>query len=318
MSRFVVGAALILAAGIVQAQSYPTRSIRFIVPVPPGGGSDVTARMLAPRLSEVLGQQVVVDNRAGGNAMIGAELAAKSPPDGHTWLLGTSQHTVTPALVKSVPVSLLRDFIPVTVLVRAPQLLMVHPAVPARNVKELIALAKSRKGALNYGSGGIGSASHFSAELLKSMAKIDMAHIPYKGVGLAFSDLLGGQIDLMFPAIPSGVPYHRAGRVRALAVTGPNRHVSIPDIPTVAESGVPGYQVASWYGILLPAKTPPEIVNRVHSAFMEVLALPEIKAAVAREGGETAGMPAEAFAKFIEQELKRNADIVKAAGLTAE
>jgi tripartite-type tricarboxylate transporter receptor subunit TctC len=311
-------ACLLAEAGLASAQSFPARPIRFIVPVPPAGGADTVARLLAPRLGELLGQQVIVDNRAGGNATIGAELVAKAPADGHTWLLGTSQHTVTPSIVKSVPYDIGRDFAPVTLIARAPQLLMVHPSVPAKTTKELIALAKRQPGRLNYGSGGLGSASHLAAEVFRSMAGISITHIPYKGIGLAFVDLVGGQLDLSFPAIPSGVPYHRSGRLRALGVTSARRHASIPEIQTIAEAALPGYQVQSWYGILVPAGTRADVVNRINAAFVTALSAPDTKAALLAQGGDPDPGTPEEFARLIKDELVRNARITRAAGMTPE
>jgi tripartite-type tricarboxylate transporter receptor subunit TctC len=314
----ITSIAFIMGAGSATAQNYPTRTIRFIVPVPPAGGADTVARLLAPRLSDLLGQQVIVDNRAGGNATIGAELVAKAPPDGHTWLLGTSQHTVTPSIVKHVPYDIVADFAPVTLVVRAPQLLMVHPSVPAKSAAELIALARKKPGHLNYGSGGLGSASHLAAEVFKSMANISITHIPYKGVGLAFVDLIGGQLDLSFPAIPSGVPYHRSGRLRALGVTSLRRHASIPEIPAIAETALPGYQVQSWYGILVPAGTRSDIVIRINAAVTSALKMPETKAALIAQGGDPDPGSPDEFARLIKDELVRNAKITKAAGMTTE
>jgi tripartite-type tricarboxylate transporter receptor subunit TctC len=311
-------AIILLAVVPVFAQSYPARAIRFIVPVPPGGGADAVARLLAPKLSELLGQQVIVDNRAGGNATIGADYVAKSPPDGYTWLLGTSQHTVTPSIVKHVPYDIAADFAPVTLVVRAPQLLMVHLSVPAKSTAELIALAKRQPGRLNYGSGGLGSASHLAAAVFASMAGISITHIPYKGVGLAFVDLVGGQLDLSFPAIPSGVPYQRSGRLRALGVTSLRRHASIPDVPTIAESALPGYQVQSWYGVLVPVGTRADIVARVNAAFTTALRAPETKAALVAQGGESDPGTPDEFARLIRDELARNAKITRAAGITPE
>jgi len=314
----ITSIAFIMGAGSATAQNYPTRTIRFIVPVPPAGGADTVARLLAPRLSDLLGQQVIVDNRAGGNATIGAELVAKAPPDGHTWLLGTSQHTVTPSIVKHVPYDIVADFAPVTLVVRAPQLLMVHPSVPAKSAAELIALARKKPGQLNYGSGGLGSASHLAAEVFKSMANINITHIPYKGVGLAFVDLIGGQLDLSFPAIPSGVPYHRSGRLRALGVTSLRRHASIPEIPAIAETALPGYQVQSWYGILVPAGTRSDIVIRINAAVTSALKMPETKAALIAQGGDPDPGSPDEFARLIKDELVRNAKITKAARMTTE
>lgn len=313
-------AVLIVAVGAapVFAQSYPARAIRFIVPVPPGGGADALARLLAPKLSESLGQQVIVDNRAGGNATIGADFVAKAAPDGYTWLLGTSQHTVTPSIVKHVPYDIATDFVPVSLAARAPQLLMVHPSVPAKTTVELIALAKRQPGHLNYGSGGLGSASHLAAAVFASMAGIKIVHIPYKGVGLAFVDLIGGQLDLSFPAIPSGAPYMRSGRLRALGVTSPRRHASVPEVPTIAEAALPGYQVQSWYGVLVPAGTRSEIVNRINAALTAALRAPDTKAALTAQGGEPDPGTPEEFGRLIKDELARNAKVTRAAGITPE
>jgi len=265
-----------------------------------------------------LGQSVVVENRAGGNATIGAEFVARSAPDGHTWLVATSQHTVTPSIMRKIPYDVATDFAPVTLMARAPQLLTVHPSAPARSVKELIALARNRRGEFNYGSGGIGSASHVSAEVFRSIAKIEIVHIPYKGVGLAFGDLVGGQLDFMFPAIPSGVPYHRSGRLRALGVTSPTRHPMIPELPTLAEAALPGYAVSSWYGIVLAAGTRADIVNRINEAFVGVLGLPEIKTALIAQGSDAAPGTPEQFAQLIKNDLVRNAKVVKDAGVSPE
>jgi tripartite-type tricarboxylate transporter receptor subunit TctC len=318
MRRTVSVVAALLAAQGALAQSFPARPMRLIVPVPPGGGADFVARLVAPKVGELLGQQMVVDNRAGGNATIGADFVAKSAPDGHTLLVATSQHTVTPSLMRKIPYDIAGDFAPVTLLARAPQLLVVHPAVPAQSVKALIALARSKRGQLNYGSGGIGSASHLSAEVFRSMAKIEIVHVPYKGVGLAFGELVGGHLDLMFPAIPSGVPHHRAGKLRALAVTSSARHPSIPEMPTVAEAALPGYEVNSWYGVVLPAGTPAAIVTRINAAFVNVLSLPETRTALVERGSDPAPGTADQLARLIRDDLMRNAKIVKAAGVTPE
>ena len=308
----------VCAATAVAAQGYPQRAIRWVVPVAPGGSPDVLARLLAPRLSELLGQQVVVDNRAGGNAMIGAELVAKAPPDGYTWLLATGQHTVTPFLVRRMSYDIVADFAPVAEIMQASQLLTVHPAVPAKSVRELIALARTSNGRLNYGSGGLGSAAYMSAELFKSMAKVEMAHVSYKGAGPALIDLLGGHLDLMFPAILSSAPYHKAGRLRGLGVTSPRRHPSLPELPTVAEAALPGYQTGSWYGILAPAGTPREIVARVNAAVVKLVNAPDIRDALIAQGGDPETGTPEDLARLVRDELARAAAIVKAAGAKPE
>ena len=316
-ARCVLVVAACAAASAV-AQSYPQRAIRWVVPVAPGGSPDVLARALAPRLSELLGQQVVVDNRAGGNAMIGAELVARAPADGYTLLLATGQHTVTPSLVKKMPYDIIGDFAPVALIMQASQLLTVHPSVPARNVRELIALARARAGRLNYGSGGLGSAAYMSGELFKNMAKVEMVHVSYKGAGPALIDLLGGHLDLMFPAILSSAPYHKAGRLRGLGVTSARRHPSLPEIPTIAEAALPGYQTSSWYGILAPAGTPRDIVNRVNAAVVKLVNASDIREALIAQGGDPETGTPEELARLMKEELARSAAIVKAAGVKPE
>lgn len=321
MKKIIFSLTVAIAAGDAQpllAQAYPTRAIRFIVPAAPGGGPDVVARLLAPRLAEVFGHQVVVDNRTGANAMIGADLVAKAPPDGYTWLFGTGQNTVNPSLVRKMPHDIIKDFAAVTVVLQAPFVLTVHPSVPAASVRDLINLARSKPGKLNFGSGGVGSAAHLSGELFKTMAKVDFVHIPYKGVGIALSDLLGGQLDLMFPAVASGIPYHKAGRLRGLGVTSPRRHPSIPEVPTIAEAALPGYELRSWYGVLVPAGTPRDIVNRINAAVIKVVNTPEMREMLIAQGTDPETSTPEEFAQFLQEELVRAARVVKASGAKPE
>ena len=305
----------ILSAAL--AQSYPARPIRIVVPTAPGGAPDVVARYLAPQLSEALGQPIVIENRAGANAMIGADAVAKSAPDGYTWLFGTGQNTVNPSIMKKVPHDIVEDFAPVSLIFHAAYMLTVHPAVPASSVQSLIGVARAQPGKLNFGSGGIGSAAHLSAELFMMSTGVRMIHVPYKGVGLALSDLVGGQIDLMFPAIASGVPHHRSGRLRGLAITSPRRHPSVPELPTVADT-VPHFESRSWIGVLMPAKTPKEIVARVNGAIVTIVNLPEVRQALIAQGADPETDTPEAFAKFIRDEVARAARVVKAAGIKPE
>jgi tripartite-type tricarboxylate transporter receptor subunit TctC len=299
------------------AQTYPTRAIRIVVPTAPGGAPDVVARYLAPRISEVLGQSIVIDNRAGANAMIGADVVAKSPPDGYTWLFGTGQNTVNPSIMKKVPHDIVEDFAPVSLVFHAAYLLTVHPAVPAKSVRDLIAIARAQPDKLNFGSGGTGSAAHLSAELFKMMTGVRMVHVPYKGVGIALGDLLGGQIDLMFPAIASVVPYHRSGRLRGLAVTSPRKHPSAPELPTIAET-VPNFESRSWIGVLVPAGTPREIVTRINAAVVKVVNTPEVRQALIAQGADPETNTPDEFARFIRDEVARAARVVKAAGIKPE
>ena len=299
------------------AQTYPAKTIRIVVPTAPGGAPDVVARYLAPRFTEALGQPMVVENRAGANAMIGADVVAKAAPDGYTWLFGTGQNTVNPSLMKKVPHDIVEDFAPVSLIFHASYMLAVHPAVPARSVNDLIALARAQPGKLNFGSGGNGSAAHLSAELFKMRTGVKMEHVPYKGMGLALGDLLGGQIDLMFPAIASGVPYHRSGRLRGLAVTSPKRHPSVPELPTIAET-IPGFESRSWIGVLVPAGTPKDIVARVNAAIVKIVNTPEVRKALLDQGADPETNTPEEFARFIREEVARAARVVKAAGIKPE
>ena len=296
------------------AQPYPTRPIRWVVAGAPGGSADAVARLLAPELSQLWGQQVVVDNRTGGSATIGAHLVAEAPADGYTWLFGTGQHTVIQGLVKKMPYDIARDFAPVAYFALTRYLLMVHPAVPAKSVKELIALAKARPGQLNFASGGIGSTGFLSGALLQVMTGINMAHVPYKGGGLALTDLLGGHVDLMFPSIPSAVPFYKSGKLRGLGVTSPRRHPLLPDIPAIAET-LSGYEMQTWFGILVPAGTPREIVTRVNAAFVKIVNTPTTNAALIARGADPETSTPEEFARLIKGELVRNAKLLRAAGL---
>ncbi len=305
------------AAAPCVAQTYPTRPIRIVVPTAPGGAPDVVARYLAPRISEVLGQSILVDNRAGANAMIGADVVAKSPPDGYTWLFGTGQNTVNPSVMKKVPHDIVEDFAPVSLVFHAAYLLTVHPAVPAKSVRDLIVIARAQPDKLNFGSGGTGSAAHLSAELFKMMTGVRMVHVPYKGVGIALGDLLGGQIDLMFPAIASVVPYHRSGRLRGLGVTSPRKHPSAPELPTIAET-VPNFESRSWIGVLVPAGTPREIVTRINAAVVKVVNTPEVRQALIAQGADPETNTPDEFARFIRDEVARAARVVKAAGIKPE
>ena len=298
-------------------QAYPTRAIRFVVPTAPGGGPDVIARFLTPKLTEILGQQVVVDNRAGANALIGADVVAKAPADGYTWLFGTGQNTVNPSILKAMPHDIIKDFAPVSLVFQAPYFMLVHPAVPAKSVKEFIAFTKANPNKLNVGSGGIGSAAHLSAELLQVMTGIRMVHVPYKGVGIALADLVGGHIDLMFPALASGLPYHKSGRLRGLGITSPKRHPSAPDVPAIAET-VPKFEARSWIGVLVPAGTPREIVNRLNSVFVKLVNTPEVREQLIAQGVDPETNTPDEFAVFLRNEVSRAAQVVKAAGIKPE
>lgn len=322
-------AAALLAAGFscaVQAQTpstgsgqaYPARPVRFIVPYVPGGGVDFVGRIVAQKLSETWAYPVVVENRPGGGTNIGSELVARSAPDGYTLLIGGVPNTANMTLFKKVPYDVVRDFAPVTRMTTAPNLLVVHPSVPAKSVKELIALAKSRRGELTYASAGIGSSNHLSGELFRIMAGVDILHVPYKGGGAAVTDLLAGQVSMYFSTTPSSMPFVRAGRLRALAITSARRSPIVPDVPTIAESGLPGFEQSAWHGLFAPAGTPQAVVGKLHDEAVRVLRLPEITERLAAQGVDVvASSPAE-FAAFIKQDVAKYAKLVKTAGIRVD
>ena len=293
------------------AEDYPTRPIRLIVPFAPGGGNDTVARLVGESLGKRLGQPVVIDNRPGAGGAVGAQAAAKAPADGYTLFLGgVGSHAINPNLHKDLPYDPIKDFAAVSLLASAPLILVVHPSVPAQSVQQLIALARSHPGKLNYASNGNGSSSHLAAVMFAGMTGIDMVHIPYKGLAPALTDLLSGQNQLMFSSVVAILPHVRAGKLRALAVTSRKRMALRPDVPTIAESGVPNYETSSWYGILAPAGTRPEIVRRLHDEIVRVLAQDDVRRALAQEGAEPIGDSSEEFMQFIRAEKQRlGADI---------
>ncbi len=297
-------------------QSNPSQPIRLVVAAAPGGGPDITARFLALKFSKALGQQIVVDNRAGANGAIGAEIVAKAVGDGHTWLLATGQHTTNPSLQKNLSYDIVKDFTAVSLLVANTYYLVVHPSLPVKSVRAFVALARAQPGKLNFGSGGVGSASHLAGEMFKVAAKVDMVHVPYKGASLAVTDLLGGHLEVMFPAIASALPLMQSGRIRGLAVTSPKRHPALPEVPTISESGLPGFDFRSWVGILVPAATPKEIVRRIHAVIIETVGQRENREALIAQGTEpwTSASPEE-FAEFIRGEVVRFSQLLKASGV---
>jgi tripartite-type tricarboxylate transporter receptor subunit TctC len=304
-------------APLAHGQAYPSKPIRFIVGFPPGGTNDIVARLLAPKLGENLGQQVVVDNRGGANTAIASELFVRSPPDGHTIMLNAPGHATNPALMK-LNFDPIRDFAFVTLVAESQNLLVVHPSLPARNVKELIALSKKHPGVINYGSSGIGTTVHLSAELFKYMAKINWVHIPYKGGGPGLVALLAGEISLYFGNVPTVIRQARDGKLRALATTGAKRSRAAPDIPTVAESGVPGYEVTTFYGISAPAKTPRPVVDRLHTEIVRALKSPDLSEKLQGLGAEPVGNTPEQYAAFMQAEIAKWGNVIKAAGIKAQ
>jgi tripartite-type tricarboxylate transporter receptor subunit TctC len=315
----VVASLVVCAMATGHAQNYPTKPIRIVVPFAPGGGGDLVARTVAAKLTEGLGQPVVVDNRAGAAGSIGADIAAKSPPDGHTLLLGSNGPlAINPSLYAKLPYDAARDFAPVSLVTVMPFVLVVHPALPVRAVKELIALARSRPGELNYGSPGNGSSTHLANELLKSMTGMKIAHVPYKGVAPAATDLISGQIQMMSGDLSTLVPHIRSGRMRALAVTSSRRSALLPETPTIAESGVPGYEASGWFGVLVPAGTPPSIVQRLNAAMLKGLAAADARERLAAFGGEVAPGTPEQFAAHIRTEAAKWGKLIRALGLKPE
>ena len=301
------------------AQDYPLRPVRLIVPFPPGGGNDIVARAVAQELGKSLGQQFVVDNRAGAGGAIGAELAARSPADGYTLFLGgVGSHVVNPSLHAKLPYDPIRDFAPVTLIASAPSVLVVNPALQATSLSELTALARAHPGKLNYASNGNGSSAQLAAVLYESMAGVRMVHVPYKGVAQALVELMSGEVQVMFGTLVAILPHIKAGRLRALAVTGRNRSALLPEVPTLAEAGLPGYEAGSWYGILAPSGTPAAIVTRLNAEINAAIRQPEVRERLAAEGAEVVGGAPEEFAFHIRGELERMKKLVRTAGLRIE
>jgi tripartite-type tricarboxylate transporter receptor subunit TctC len=315
----LVGSFLASAMSVALAQpGYPTRPIRIIVPTSPPGGADVVARSIAPGLSERLGQQVVVDNRSGASTMIGGELAAKAPPDGYTLMMAISTLAINPATFKHVPYDALRDFAPITHAAVQPLLLVAHPSFPARTVKELVVLAKARPGDITYSSPGFGTNPEMGMELFLFMSGTRMLHVPYRGGGESIIALVSGHTSVAVASMLGAIPHVRSGRLRALGVTSAKRAPTAPDIPTIAEAGVPGYESLQWYGLVAPAGTAKEIVARLNKEAVAVLRTPEISARLASDGAEVIASTPEEFSAYLRAETEKWAKVVKAAGIKPE
>lgn len=315
LKTFAAAAMFAVSAGSALANDYPTKPIRLVVPFAAAGTTDFLARAIAQKLGSNLGTSVVVDNRPGAGGNIGSDIVAKSEPDGYTLLLGTvGTHAINASLYKKMPYDTVKDFAPVTLVASVPNMVVVHPSVPAKSIKELIALAKAKPGSLSFGSSGSGSSIHLSGELFKSMAGVDMLHVPYKGSGPAVSDLIGGQINMMFDNMPSSLPHVKAGRLRAIAVTSAKRSPAMPDLPTVAESGVPGYESVAWFGVLAPAGTPPALVKKLNAEIVKVLKSPDVAQRLASQGAEPVYNTPEEFSALIKTEMVKWAKVIKASG----
>ena len=315
VQRAAFAAMAFLLAVDAWAQAYPTRTIRLVVPFPAAGTTDILARDVAQRLSVSLGQSVVVDNRPGAAGNIGSDLVAKSAPDGYTLLMGTvGTHAINPSLYSKMPYDHVKDFVPIVLVAGVPNVLEVTPSLPVNSVADLIKLAKEKPGQLNFASSGSGTSIHLSGELFKTMAGVDMVHVPYKGSAPALTDLMGGQVQLMFDNLPSSLAQIKAGKLRAIAVTSAQRAAALPNIPTIAESGLPGFEASSWFGLLAPAGTPPAIVARINADVNQWLQTSAAKEQLLAQGAAPAGGTPEQFAAHIRAETEKWAKVVKVSG----
>jgi len=323
MSRWVClsAAAVFLGCPALQAaaQAYPVKSIRLVVPFPPASGADILARAVGTKLTGRWGQQVLVDSRPGASGVIAAEIVVKAPADGYTLMLGTSSsHAINVSLRQKLPYDPLRDFSPVSLVARVPMLVMAHPSLPVKNAKELIAFARARPGQLNFGTAGNGTTAHLAGELFKSMARVDIVHVPYRGSPQALLDAVSGQVSLAIAPTLTGLPQVNAGRLRALAVTTPRPSSIAPDVPTLAESGLPGYEATLWYGLFAPAGTSREIVGRLSGEVVAILGLADVRESLQQQGAEPAGNSPEEFAAFVKSEIAKWAEVVKTSGARAD
>jgi len=314
-----MAAALLLAFGAAaQAQGFPAKPVRLVVPFAPGGGADILARLVGQKLAEPLGQSVIIDNRAGAAGIVGGEIVVKSPADGYTLLMGAPGLAINPSLYTRLPFDALRDLAPISLVGAVPNLVVVHPSVPARTLQELVALARARPGRLNYASPGRGTSLHFAAELFRSMTGTELVHVAYKGGAPAVTDLVGGHVDLMFDVLPSSLPYVKGGRLRALAITATQRSPLLPDLPTVAESGLAGYQAITWNGLLAPAGTPRDVIARLQQAIHQAVRAPDMRERYAAIGTDQVTNTAEEFTAFMREETAKWARVAKAAGIKPE
>jgi tripartite-type tricarboxylate transporter receptor subunit TctC len=316
--RFLPVLAAALLAAPVFAQTYPSKPIRVIVPFAPGGVADFAARNVTTRLSESLGVAVIIENRGGAAGITGSDVVAKAPPDGYTVLITSIAHTINLSVNKNLPFDTRRDFTPVTLIADSPNMLVIHPSLPARSVREFITVARARPGEITFGSSGSGTSPHLSGELFKVMTKTNLVHVPYKGGGPAVIDLMGGHIQAMFSTLPSSLPQIRAGRLRALGVTSERRFAGTPEIPTIAESGVPGYAISGWTGMFVPAGTPKEAVNRLYADTAKILGAPKTKELFLGQGAEPGNKPPAEFAAFVESEIVKWKKVVEFSGARAD
>ena len=307
---------LCAATTYAQAQTYPTKAVRLVVPFAAGGSTDIIGRVIAQKLNEMWGQPVLVDNRAGGSTVIGTDIVAKSAPDGHTLLVTPAPFTIVPSLMAKLPYDPQKDFEPITLINTTPLVVVVHPGVPAKSVKELIALAKARPGALNYGSSGSGGSNHLAGELFNAMAGVKMVHVPYKGNAPALTDLVGGHVDLVFNGLTSALPLVKSGKLRALAVTSLNRAGALSDAPTLDESGLKGFQAVAWNGLTAPARTPREVIAKINADVLKVIRSPELVEKLKAEGSDPVGSTVEQYARFLREEIVKWSKVIKFANVS--
>jgi len=317
-NAFLTSVMALLFAGPILAQSFPAKPVRVVVPYPPGGPTDIVARVLFQQVAEATGQQFLIDNRAGAGGNIGAELVAKSPPDGYTVLIGTTAHAINMSLFKNLNYDIQKDLIPVSLLTQGPLVLVAHPQFPASSVKEVIELAKTKPGGLNFASSGNGQSTHLSAELFNSMAGIKMAHVPYKGSAPALTDVMSGQVDVMFDTTLSAMPFVKAGKLKALGLTSAVRSPAAPDVPTIAESGLPGYEVFAWNGVLVPTGTPKAIIQQLNDHIRKAMLLPQVKDKFSAQGFAASWNSPESFGVFLKTEVDKWSRTVKASGATLD
>ena len=315
---FICGLLSLVLTAPANAQSYPNKPVRVVVPYPPGGPTDIVARVLFQQVSEATGQQFLVDNRAGAGGNIGAEIVAKSPADGYTLLIGTTAHAINMSLFKNLSYDVQKDFAPVSLLTQGPLVLVAHPQFPANSIKEVIELAKSKSGGLNFASSGNGQSTHLSAELFNTMAGIKMSHVPYKGSAPALTDVMSGQVDVMFDTTLSAMPFVKAGKLKALGLTSPVRSPAAPDVPTIAESGLPGYEVFAWNGVFVPAGTPKAIVQQLNDQIRKAMLLPQVKDKFSAQGFAASWNSPENFGVFVKNEVDKWSRTVKASGATLD
>jgi len=317
-THLALAACVAVASASAAAQEFPSKPLRLVVGSTPGGGTDISARLIAPLMSERLGQQIIVENRPGATTTIGVNHVVRSAPDGYTMLMGVSSLGINPHVLKNVPYDALKDLAAVSQVLVAPNIMVAHPSLPVKTVKELIAFARPRPGQLNIAAGGAGSSQHLAIELFNYMAKTKILHIPYKGQGMAMIDVVAGQVTLMMSNLLSALPQIRAGRIRSIGVTGPRRATVAPDIPTIAEAGLPGYEVLQWYGVLVPAATPREIITRLNGAVTHAVQNPKVRSRIVADGGEPVGNTPEEFTRILHTDYKKWGDVVRQAGIRVD